>query len=396
MLKESSILQLIEYFEILYPTYYFLPEDIQNPVRLTYKSYYFQMNFANWRSTYFYFSELSLIDDQGWIMKDEKNTKIQASVSSRDEFNPYDVMNYGKEKSNSKFYKICFYAVKDFLKINRSFMKVQDFAAIVGGFLKIILFAGQLLSCTFNLVIMNNSIWGFFFKYDPSISPQTKKSQEKFMSKINLNSKINENKYKESALNYLANNNLNFEINENKSKETSSKNIAKNSLKNNYLNFETNNMNKKSQNNNEVRLNRVSKNLNYNSNQSLKFGLSNHIYYLCCSKKTNKGRQTIYNLLYSYFFTRLDITYYLKNINILEKIRLILFNSQQNLTLNFLSKPNLNCKEDVDKIKEVLNENENEQYEIVKNYFQQKLNDNRLEEIDKKLLEILVDIPSTI
>jgi hypothetical protein len=46
-------------------------------------------------------------------------------------------MNYGKEKSNSKFYKICFYAVKDFLKINRSFMKFQDFAAIVGGFIKI-------------------------------------------------------------------------------------------------------------------------------------------------------------------------------------------------------------------------------------------------------------------
>ncbi len=54
--------------------------------------------------------------------------------------------------------------------------------------------------------------------------------------------------------------------------------------------------------------------------------------------------------------------------------------------MNFLIKPNLNCKEDVDKIKEGLIEYENDQFLIVKIYIKQNLNFNIVEEIDKKLL----------
>jgi hypothetical protein len=60
--------------------------------------------------------------------------------------------DYGNTGYSSELYTMVFYYTKAYDNFDRSYMKIQDLAAIVGGFLKIILLAGSLiceLVCTF-------------------------------------------------------------------------------------------------------------------------------------------------------------------------------------------------------------------------------------------------------
>lgn len=180
------------YFDILYPEYYFVPEDLDNPLRIFYKTYYYPLSLNIQKIDRLYFKEVFLKDDQGWIVTDYKQSKKYGAADIKSEYNIFESSQYGVEGNTSIFYSIEFVTQKNYDKIFRSYMKFQDFAAVIGGFIKIVLFAGGLFSYFFNNLIRDEIIYNLLFDYQ-SICEETKQTvnkESKMNSGIQLTKKI--------------------------------------------------------------------------------------------------------------------------------------------------------------------------------------------------------------
>lgn len=153
--------------EISYPNYHFSPQELVDPMKVDYIHTMYSLNMNLRKRDRIYFKEAKLLDDQGWILKDVKNTTLQVFSSLVPEYYIFNVADYGKPDVSSIFYTMIFYYTKDFDKIQRSFMKFQDLAAIVGGFSKIILMFGHVCAGLFYAYMRNNIIYSQLFEYEP-------------------------------------------------------------------------------------------------------------------------------------------------------------------------------------------------------------------------------------
>ena len=131
----------------MYPYFYFVPEDVDIPLRWFYKTYYFELDINSQRTDRLFLSNAILLDDLGWITQNVYTKEQLGGVELKSEISYYDPNNnYGIEGNSSSFYSLVFYMKKEYTKWNRSFMKLQDFAAIIGGLMKIIVFIGNNIS----------------------------------------------------------------------------------------------------------------------------------------------------------------------------------------------------------------------------------------------------------
>jgi hypothetical protein len=154
------------YFDIVYPTFYFEPGELIKPLKIVYKDYFFSFNLNIQRTERIYFENVLLQDDQGWIMKNSKENIIRTTSKISTDLKFFNENNYGKENIPSSFYHLNFYTSKNYNKIERSFMKVQDFAAIMGGFIKIVTLFFGFFNGYVNKHLLKEEIFNRFFEYN--------------------------------------------------------------------------------------------------------------------------------------------------------------------------------------------------------------------------------------
>lgn len=151
--------------EIFYPNYHFSPQDLIQPMKIDYTHTLYSLNFNLRKRDRIYFKDAKLLDDQGWILKDVKNTTLHVYSSLEPEYYIFNNADYGKPGISSIFYSMIFYYTKEYDEIQRSFMKFQDLAAIVGGFSKLILMFGNICASLFYSYMRNNIIYSQLFEF---------------------------------------------------------------------------------------------------------------------------------------------------------------------------------------------------------------------------------------
>jgi hypothetical protein len=164
------------FFDIMAPEYYFSPEDIQNPLKISFSDYFYGFNFNMIKTDRIYFKHVDLEDDQGWILEDPQLKHVFAKSEIKSDFSYFDEKDFGKPGVSSMFYTMNFYTQRNYDKIKRSYMKFQDFAAVLGGFMKIVLVFGGILSLLTTNIIRDQKIYNELFEFRKINYPMTKEN----------------------------------------------------------------------------------------------------------------------------------------------------------------------------------------------------------------------------
>ncbi len=147
---------------IMYPEYYFSAEDSVDPLRITYKNFYYYLSPRTFKIDRFFFNKITLFDDQGWIFEDTYSKTLLSFNKIGDDQNINDIVD-GK---SSKFYEANLYIEKASIIIKRSYLKIQDVGAKVGGIIKVILLIFVQLNSFFSKYKLNLSIFSQLFDFN--------------------------------------------------------------------------------------------------------------------------------------------------------------------------------------------------------------------------------------
>ena len=85
----------------------------------------------------------------------------------------------------------------------------------------------------------------------------------------------------------------------------------------------------------------------------------------------------------------MDVTFYLKTLEKFDRVRVLLFNYYQNMSLDFVKIPNLSNNKELRKLDLDLNRNEQISYEEMANYFNFRIQNDELDHYDEELLKII-------
>lgn len=397
LMKNNSI-----YIDFLFPEYYFDVDDQTTPFKTSYKSYYYQLDLNIRKTDRLFFKKGQLKDDQGWILSSINELSIYGFAEINDEIYINDPNNFGRENLSSKLYEIIIYTQKKFDNFQRSYMKVQDLSALIGGFMKFLLIFGKSFSLIFNNLIKDELIYYqiFDFNFQKEKLELEKKNKVKEninkihttkhlekTEKINYNKEFSFENLKHASRNYLNSSSL-MEIN--KVDIFPKKNI---SLKNLSTKISPIKMKEKNKQFNLPQLKTTKHKITTpNINNSQNFGLWFSFTRTYCShfrifRKSRKDK--MYLLASKYLNTRLDIVYYLKTLEIVDKIKNILFNPYQNLCFEFMKYHNLENEEEYEVLSCELNKKCESNFNSLIDYFAQKFRKNEMNEIDNKLLEFV-------
>jgi len=105
-----------------------------------------------------------LNDDQGWIFEDTKSTSLLSFSKLQSDQNLNEISTF----TNSQFYEFNLFMEKHTKIIRRSFMKIQDVSAKVGGLIKIIMTVFSLLNVVFSNLLFQVSIFNDIFDFPES------------------------------------------------------------------------------------------------------------------------------------------------------------------------------------------------------------------------------------
>ena len=112
-------------FEMYYPVVNYYPMNKTNPIFVEYKSYFYHLSRFSQKIDRIYLQQHILIDDNGWIIKNEKyysNWGMSSlSGDSYSKGNKRDLMNEG---STSRFYSFNIYINSDIIYYHRSYKKI--------------------------------------------------------------------------------------------------------------------------------------------------------------------------------------------------------------------------------------------------------------------------------
>jgi hypothetical protein len=127
-------------------------------------------------------------------------------------------------------------------------------------------------------------------------------------------------------------------------------------------------------------------------NNTMIFGYLNVIYNSTCKrciKKKNHKIMKVYNDINSYVNEKLDITFYLKNLEKLERLKLLLLNPEQNIGFDFIKNPNLADESEMQCFELRFTKNKvNDALTLINNYIK-KVKEDKLEEIDIEMLPLI-------
>ncbi len=270
-----------------------------------------------------FFKSAVLLDDLGWIVKDIKESSLHAGSRMESDFYLFNMANYGKAGLSSVFYQMSFYMEKNYDQIQRSYMKFQELSALVGGFMKIIMFGGQIITMILTYFDRDELIYNDLFEYKlkyPSFETQSVDTTKKVIS---------------SPVKSFKSPNLKFDEKYVSIEDAFS---PKHGVKINHNNVDKQDAEKISFYSLKMKKWRIPSTKN-----NLSFGMAFHLRRIFCSKclPAQDKRVAAYLFLDNYLKKRMDITYYLKNTQTIDRLRLILLKYHQNIALEFPNRPNL-------------------------------------------------------
>ena len=127
------------YYQMIYPKVFFTPGNYSKPVQVSYINY-FQLLSANlYKKNRYFFTQAESSSDKGWIFQDIDTYNAITYDSSNSDFDYKSDADILNPLISSSMYATTIYLMKNHNKYNLSYMKVQDLAAQVGGFMKIIM-----------------------------------------------------------------------------------------------------------------------------------------------------------------------------------------------------------------------------------------------------------------
>jgi hypothetical protein len=148
--------------EFLYPSYNYNAHD---PLHIQWIKYSTPISIGLSQSDQIYLRNVTIQLDEGWAGS-EGNTTTYLSLFSRDvsfTFNPYTELGDSEEYL---FYKSEVYIDRTNVKYFRSYMKIQEVLAEVGGIINIMMLCFKLLSDHYNKHKRNEFIFNELFEYN--------------------------------------------------------------------------------------------------------------------------------------------------------------------------------------------------------------------------------------
>lgn len=172
------------YISMYYQMFYFTPNNITNPTNIMYNNYYVSIGQLINKSDRINFKSYYLEDDIGWILSTKNNSEIIGFSSKEID---YDLMNEQDLISLKEnfYYNLSFYYSSNYEKNHRAFMKFQELAALVGGFLKIILFIAKIVLNDYTIFEMYKKIISLTINYS-SFTKEKEENKEIDNSSSNL------------------------------------------------------------------------------------------------------------------------------------------------------------------------------------------------------------------
>ena len=163
------------HMEIYYPEIQFKPQDKKEPMQIFYNTHFYNFNKLNTKVERFYFKENIMLDDQGWLFGNEKQSifwgfeKLESDTYSRSS----DGSDFIRDFSSSKIYSLVVYVSRNTKVYTRKYTKVLDALA--------------------NMISIINGIY-IFFKYFSQFLTEAYQDREIvnsiFIQKNNMNEKF--------------------------------------------------------------------------------------------------------------------------------------------------------------------------------------------------------------
>ena len=162
------------FFELLYPTVQFLPENKEIPIFVLYNSYYYGLSTYTSKIDRIYFQEHIFKDDQGWIFDNPLENKSYWGVSSIKTDYYYsskrDIFRYG---STSRLYSFKLYLDYGTVFSTRKYKKIYEIFSEVFPIMKAISIIFAFLSKLVSKLKLNKKLNEFIIE-DKNISLNTK------------------------------------------------------------------------------------------------------------------------------------------------------------------------------------------------------------------------------
>ena len=154
------------YFECWYPKYQFNPNDFENPFRLRYDTFYNELSLNLIKTETIYLQKAVMKNDDGWITENEKNISIYSGTLGKTDYYFRTNDEYGIYNSSSLIYDFIINYQNHYDYIERSYMKIQDVYAIIGGFKEIVFLILGIIPQYLSPYIRNKEFFNQIFEYD--------------------------------------------------------------------------------------------------------------------------------------------------------------------------------------------------------------------------------------
>jgi len=153
------------YFSILYPDFFFEPNNLISPLRYQYVNYYNQISANLAKTDRIFLRTIEAEDDQDLLFtKFEHFEQKSVERFSFDQAIKLD-QDYADLSLSTELYSMVIYFSKNREKYIRTFMKLQDLAATVGGFMQLIFVAGKILCHYYNSYERNITLINELFEF---------------------------------------------------------------------------------------------------------------------------------------------------------------------------------------------------------------------------------------
>lgn len=173
------------YISMYYQVFYFVPNNLENAFNIKYNNYYSQISYNSEKIDRVFFKSFFFEDDNGWIFKNIQNNELIGFYERDFEVKMKDKSEIDNNKINS-YYSLNIYYSSNYEKFHRSYMKIQELAALVGGFMKMVIFCIEVLLFSYTKFEMYKYLISKTIDYSDN-----NKSNQKTISHVNPIANLN-------------------------------------------------------------------------------------------------------------------------------------------------------------------------------------------------------------
>ena len=231
--KLDSLLDNSWILEIYYPVVQFQPTNLETPMAVIYRNYYYRLSgYAN-KIQRLYLQEHILSDDKGTIMSKSKNSSFwgASTLYGDDYYLPYN-KNIVHKNSSSRIYTLNIYMDEGYIYYTRTYKKLFLIIANVIPLIRIVLYFFNKVTQHIKMSFVKRKLAGLIFENKEKSKCSLIKLRRVNNNNLSMNKKIIIKK-KDKKKNKIINNNI---IIDNKSLNEINKDYKEKEFKNN--NFE--------------------------------------------------------------------------------------------------------------------------------------------------------------